>query len=70
MIHIIHQFLILVLVHDGNDLVSFLHIISTDGFIDRRPAMKSIEDKIAEFLLLFRNDTHTAFDIMIKNKMI
>ena len=70
MIHIIHQFLILVLVHDGNDLVSFLHIISTDGFIDRRPAMKIIEDKIAELLLFFRNDAHTALDIMINNKMI
>ena len=49
----VHQLLILRLIYDGDDLISFLHIVST----------------VCLFFLL-RDDAHTSFNVMVKDKMI
>ena len=51
---IIHEFLILRLVHDGDDFVALLHIVCTDRLIDRRSAVQVFYNKPAQFFFPFR----------------
>ena len=46
---IVHECLILTLVHDRNDLIVFLKIIRTDRFIDRCAAVQIVNNELAEF---------------------
>ena len=57
---IIHEFLILRLVHDGDDFVPLLHIVCTDRLIDRCSAVQVFYNKPAQFFFLFGDDADTA----------
>ena len=39
-VHEVHQLLVLALVHDGDDLAAFFHVVGTVGFIHRGPAVQ------------------------------
>ena len=70
LVYILHQLLIFAFIYDGDDLMAFFHVVSTDGFVDRCPAVQIVNDKLAQLFFLLRDDADTPFDIMVKNKMI
>ena len=67
---IVHECLILTLVHDRNDLIVLLKIVSTDRFIDRCAAVQIVNNDLAEFFLFLRDNADTSLDILSKNKVI
>ena len=70
MVHIIHQPLILTLIHDRNDLMVLFHVIGSDGFINRCSAVQIVDNEFPKLLFLLRDDADPAFDVVIENKMI
>ena len=69
-VHKIHQLLVFGLVHNGNDLAALFHIVGSEGFVHRCPAVQIVQDKMAQLLLLFGNNADAALDVVVKNKVI
>ena len=69
-VHIIHQPLILTLIHDRNDLTVLFHVIGSDGFINRRSAVQIVDNKVPKLLFLLRDDADPALDVVIEDEMI
>ena len=65
-----HQFAVLMLVHDSNDLPVWLEIICPDGLIDGRAAMQLLDDKLPDLFLLFGQNADPPLHFGAKNEMI
>ena len=66
----VHQLLILVFVHDGNDLVVLFKVVCTDGLVHGGTAVQVIDDELPQRLLLLGNDAHPALDAVIEDEMV
>ena len=66
----VHQLLILVFVHDGNDLVVLFKVVCTNGLVHGGTAMQVVDDELPQRLLLLGNDAHPALDAVIEDEMI
>ena len=65
-----HQSLVFGLIYDCDNLITFLHIVSSIRFINSCSAMQFMNNEVSELLFFFRNDTYTSLHIVVKDKMI
>lgn len=66
----VHQLLILVFVHDGNDLVVLFKVVCTDGLVHGGTAVQVVDDELPQRLFLLGNDAHPALDAVVEDEMI
>ena len=66
----IHQLLVFAFIHDCDDFIMLFQIIRANRLVNRCSTMQLFYDKAAQLFLFFRNNADTAFDIVVKNKMI
>ena len=68
--HIVHQGLVLHLVHDGDDLRVHLARVGADGVAQARAAVQLMEDVVDDLFRLGRNDAHAALDVHAEDEVI
>ena len=66
----IHQLLVFAFIHDCDDFIMLFQIIRANCLVNRCSTMQLFYDKAAQLFFFFRNNADTAFDIVVKNKMI
>ena len=66
LLYIVHERFIFVLVNDGNDLLLFSAVISTDDIVKGCSAVQIVENKIHNLIKLGGDDADTALQIHTK----
>ena len=70
LLHVVHQLLVLGVIHDGDDLPANGVIVGTDGIIEGRAAVQVMENIVGDLLHLGRQDADPALDVHAKNEMV
>ena len=68
--HIVHQRLVLLLVHNGDDFLFRIAVIRADNIIEGCAAVLVMENEVHDLVKLGRNDTDTALQIHAENEVI
>ena len=67
---IIHQYPVFLLVHNGDDFLSGLIVVSADAFVDGSAAVEIVENELADLFKFRRQNTDLALEIQTKDKVI